>query len=59
MLILQLAVHKVLVTAMEAKAVDMKVKFVIDRTMCHDSFHDGVSRPDNETHCVMMNTLRI
>ena len=28
---LQLAVHKVLVTPMEAKAVNMKVKFIIGR----------------------------
>ena len=43
------AVPKVLVNPMEAKAVDIKVKFVIDRTMCQASFHDGVSRPLSET----------
>ena len=57
MLILQLAVHKVLVTAMEAKAVDIKVKFVIGRTLYHDSFHDGVSRPNNETTSCIKFTL--
>ena len=44
-----MAVPKVQVNPMEAKAVDIKVKFVIDRTMFQASFHDGVSRPLSET----------